>query len=286
MKKVALVLSSGGARGFAHIGAIEALEEEGYEICSISGTSMGALIGGMYAAGKLQEVKDLMFSLDRKKVFSLVDLSLSMNHIVKGDKIIDALKEVAPDTEIENLSIPFCAVATDLRNYKEVVFDSGSLYEAIRASISIPSFFRPAKNEEMILIDGAVMNPLPLNRVKRLDGDVLVSVNVSAHSNFELECRSKKIQNIQKEKGSMLSKILPAFNGEVDNNYYSMLSKTFGLMIQQNTDLTIQLFPPDIQVDIPMNRFGGFDYDKAEKIFRKGKREMKEALLNYKKTRS
>lgn len=285
MKKVALALSSGGARGFAHIGAIEALEEEGYEITSIAGTSMGALIGGMYAAGKLNEVKELMFSLDRKRMFSLVDFSFSMNHIVKGDKIMEALKRVVPDSEIETLPIHFNAVATDLKNCSEVVFDSGSLYEAIRASISIPLFFKPQKSEEMVLIDGGVMNPLPLNRVRRIDGDILVSVNVSAHSNPELEWRIKKAQSVQKERSPMLIKMLPSMSGEVDSNYYSLLSKTFSLMIQQNTDLMIQLFPPDIQVDIPMNRFGGFDYDKAEKIVRKGKQEMKEALLIYKKTR-
>ena len=140
MKKVALVLSSGGARGFAHIGAIEALEEEGYEITSISGTSMGALIGGMYAAGRIAEVKEWLFSTDSR----------------------NALLEIMPDVEISNLPIPFSAVATDLKNYEEVVFSSGSLYDAIRSSISIPLFFKPQKRNERVLIDGGVINPLML----------------------------------------------------------------------------------------------------------------------------
>lgn len=284
MKKVALVLSSGGARGFAHIGAIEELIEQGYEISSIACSSMGALIGGMYAAGKLDEVKEWMFSIDRKKIVSLIDVSLSMNHLVKGDKVIEAMKEIVPDVNIEELPIPFCAVATDLKNCNEVVFNSGSLYEAIRASISIPSFFKPQKNEQMILIDGGVLNPLPLNRVVRVKGDILVSVNVSARSDAGFEQRTQKIQSARKEHSTVLTKILPDFKGEADGNFYSMLSKTFSLMTQQNSELMIQLYPPDIQVDIPMNRFGGFEYDKAEKISRKGKQKMKEALLDYKKT--
>ena len=112
-KKIALVLSSGGARGLAHIGAIEALESRGYEISSIAGCSMGALIGGMYAAGKLPEVKQWMFKLDRRKVLSLGDFSLSLNHLVKGNRVMDALKEVVPDVNIEDLPIPYTAVATD-----------------------------------------------------------------------------------------------------------------------------------------------------------------------------
>lgn len=102
-KKIALVLSGGGARGLAHIGAIETLESHGYEITSIAGCSMGALIGGMYAAGKLPEVKDWVLALDRRKVLSLVDFSLSLTHLVKGDRVMEALKEIVPDVNIEDL---------------------------------------------------------------------------------------------------------------------------------------------------------------------------------------
>ena len=176
MKRVALVLSSGGARGFAHIGAIEELQERGYEIASVAGTSMGALIGGMFAAGKLEQVKERAFALDRKRMFALADISMGPDHLVKGEKVMGILREIMPDIPIETLPVPFCAVATDLADNSEVVYDSGSLYEAIRASISIPAFFKPQRNGEMLLIDGGVLNPLPLNRVTRSDGDLLVSL--------------------------------------------------------------------------------------------------------------
>ena len=178
-KNVALVLSSGGPRGFAYIGAIEALEEHGYTITSIAGTSIGSLVGGIYAAGKLAEFKEWLYSLDAWEVFSLMDLSIGKNHFVKGDKVIDAIMEIVPNVKIEDMNIPYCAVATDLYTGREVVFDYGPLFRAIRASISIPSLFRPVKYGLTTLIDGAISNCLPLNRVKRTEGDLLVAFDVN-----------------------------------------------------------------------------------------------------------
>ncbi len=123
-KDVALVLSSGGARGLVHIGVIEELEEQGYHISSIAGASMGALIGGVYAAGKLAEFREWMKGIDKRKMVELTDFSLSINHLVKGNRIIDAIKEIVPDTPIENLPIPYCAVATDWETGREVTFRS------------------------------------------------------------------------------------------------------------------------------------------------------------------
>ncbi|MDO4160879.1 MAG: patatin-like phospholipase family protein [Prevotellaceae bacterium] len=280
-KHVSLVLSSGGARGYAHIGAIEELEAQGYDIKSVSGASMGALVGGLYAAGKLSEVSKWMQSLSIRQIFSLVDFSISMNHIVKGEKVMDALKEIVPDVNIEDLPIPFRAVAADIKNHREVVFDKGSLYEAIRASISIPSFFRPVKSGEMVLIDGGVVNPLPLNRVVRSEGDILVAVNVSAISEHEIdELKNLAEKTLHKGDNSILRRIIPS-PPPVESNYFSLLSKTFSMMIQQNTALSLELTPPDVLVNIPMNRLGGFSYDQAEKIIRYGRVRMREALNDY-----
>lgn len=178
-QKVALVLSSGGPRGFAYIGAIEELESRGYEISSIAGASIGSLVGGIYAAGKMEEVKQWLFTLDAWKVFSLMDISISMNHLVKGDRIIEAIKEIVPDTDIESLRIPFKAIATDFYTGEEVIFDKGNLFQAIRASISIPSLFRPVKIGTRTLIDGGISNTMPLNRVDRTPGDILVGFDVN-----------------------------------------------------------------------------------------------------------
>lgn len=178
-KEVALVLSSGGPRGFAYIGAIEELERRGYRITSIAGTSIGSLIGGIHAAGRLSELKAWLYDLDSWKVFTLMDLSIGKNHLLKGDKLINAIKQIVPEIDIEDLRIPFKAVATDLYTGEEVVFDSGSLFQAIRASISIPSLFRPVRYGYRTLIDGGIANTLPLNRVHRNGNDILVAFNVN-----------------------------------------------------------------------------------------------------------
>ncbi len=178
-KDVALVLSSGGPRGWAYIGAIEELESRGYNITSVAGTSIGSLIGGIYAAGKLSEVKEWLFSLDAWKVFDLMDLSISKNHLVKGDKVIDAIMEIVPNINIEDLNIPYRAVAADLYTGEEVVFDRGPLFEAVRASISIPSLFRPVKYGYRTLVDGGVVNTMPVDRVARSGHDIVVAFDVN-----------------------------------------------------------------------------------------------------------
>ncbi|MBQ9138476.1 MAG: patatin-like phospholipase family protein [Alistipes sp.] len=178
-KDVALVLSSGGPRGLAYIGAIEELLERGYGIHSVAGCSMGSLVGGVYAAGRLAEFKHWLATLDGWSVFSLMDLSVSKNHFVKGDKIMEAIKEIVPDVNIESLPIPYTAVATDLCTGEEVVFRSGKLFDAIRASISIPSLFRPVQHGMSLLIDGCMVNCLPLNHVTRRDGDILLAFDTN-----------------------------------------------------------------------------------------------------------
>ena len=136
-------------------------------------------MGGIYAAGKLAEFKEWLYSLDAWEVFSLMDLSIGKNHFVKGDKVIDAIMQIVPNINIEDLPIPYCAVATDLYTGREVLFDYGPLFRAIRASISIPSLFRPVKFGLTTLIDGAIANCLPLNRVRRTEGDLLVAFDVN-----------------------------------------------------------------------------------------------------------
>ena len=178
-KRVALALSSGGPRGFAYIGALEVLQERGYEVSAVAGTSIGALVGGVYATGRLAEFKEWLLSLNTRKVFSLVDWSLSMSHLVKGEKIIEEMRKIVPDINIEEMPIPFSAIATNLYTGEEVVFDKGDLFSAIRASMSIPSLFKPVEYGNTILIDGHSSNCLPLNRVKRTKGDILVGFDVN-----------------------------------------------------------------------------------------------------------
>ena len=179
-KNVALALSSGGPRGFAYIGAIEELLSRGYRITSVAGTSAGSLVGGVYAAGALPQLRDWLFSLDPAKVVTLMDFSISKSYFVKGRKVIDAIKEIVPERRIEALEIPFCAVATDLFTGEEVLFREGPLFEAIRSSISVPSMFRPVRWQGRTLVDGGMVNTFPLDRVARREGDILIGFNVNA----------------------------------------------------------------------------------------------------------
>ena len=278
-KDIALVLSSGGARGLAHIGAIEELESHGYHISSIAGCSMGALIGGVYAAGKLNEFREWMKTIDRKKMLGLIDFSLSLNHIVKGTRIIEAIMEFVPDVNIEDLPIPYCAVATDLKAGREVMFRKGSLFKAIRASISLPSFYEPVTLNEMILIDGGIINPLPLNRVKRQSGDILVGVDVSGHDYKAQWDEMRRLTSMQKSDTSLKTKILDMLIPDnIEFNYYTVLSRASSLMIRQNSILMTQLMNPDILVDIQMNRYGTFDFDKSEKLIAIGRQKTSQAI--------
>ena len=281
-KNVALALSSGGARGLAHIGAIEQLEAQGYHISAIAGCSMGALIGGVYAAGKLEAFRDWMKTIDRKKMLELTDFSLSLNHLVKGSRIIEAIMEFVPDMAIEDLPIPYCAVATDLKAGREVVFDKGSLFEAIRASISLPSFYEPVQRDDMILIDGGVINPIPLNRVKRQPGDILVGVDVSGHD-YKAQWEKKQALAERRKhdkslKAQILDKLIP---DNIDFNYLTVLSRTSSLMIRQNSILMAQLTHPDMLIDIQMSRYGSFDYHLSEKIISIGRLKTSLAISKY-----
>ena len=280
-KEVALVLSTGVARGLAHIGAIDELLDHDYHIHSVAGTSMGALIGGMYAAGKLDDFREWMLTIDRKKIIKLLDFSLSQHHIVKGERIIEAMKSVVPDVRIEDLEIPYCAIATDAVSGTEVVFTHGSLYEAIRASISLPLFFSPVRLDDKILIDGGLINPLPLNRVKRQKGDLLVAVNVSGHDyRGQVELR-KMIREQQNEKSRFMSLINKFLPDDAGMNYYTLLNRSTSIMINRNAQLQLKLTPPDILVDIPMNRYDTFDFDKMERLAAIGRTKTHRAIDRF-----
>ena len=322
-KNVALVLSSGGPRGFAYIGAIEELERRGYRICSIAGTSIGSLIGGIYAAGKLAELKKWLYNLDGWKVFGLMDLSIGRNHLMKGEKLIHAIKQIVPETDIEDMKIPFKAIATDLYTGEEVVFDSGSLFQAIRASISIPSLFRPVRYGYRTLVDGGIVNTLPLNRVDRTGNDIVVAFNVNdvdvdeirgniideANHKEEKIKQKKELDNetkavmesirnndtmtfLEKMKlaGHQGRKVIEyAINDDGDEegyelgeNYYGILSRTFSLMNHINSRQSIDMYKPDIVVNMPFDAYGDIsDYAKADEIAEAGRILMKTALDRY-----
>lgn len=278
---VALVLGGGGARGFAHIGAIEVLEEHGYHISAIAGTSMGALVGGFYAAGKLNELKDIALHLEKKEIISLLDLSLGLDHIASGDRLMALMDRIFGDERIEDLPIDFCCCASDLVSGSERVFRDGLLKTGIRASISIPCLLKPVEMDGHIYVDGSIHNTLPLDRVMRKPGDLLVAVNASGPDRkpFSPYCRKK--DNDETSTRSILEK-LPLPRISLSKNYMNMALRTCSISIQNSTQIALRLTPPDVYVDVPMDRYNLLDFHKGTEIYLYGREMMEKALRKEK----
>lgn len=286
-QKISLVLSGGGARGLAHIGVIEELLDQGYEITSIAGTSMGALVAGVYATGKLNEFKEWMLTLDKIKILRLVDFSFSSQGLIKGDRVLNTMKEFISDENIEDLKIPYAAVAVDIINRKEVVFTQGSIYEAIRASISIPSVLTPVKKGKTLLIDGGVLNNIPVNHVKRNTGDLLIAVNVNANIAVVKPKISKKVNEERlslyrtrmHSLQSQMKKILPENKKDKEKlGYFELVNKTISLMTYTIAQMALEKNPPDLLINVSRQSAGTYDFYKAEDLIEIGQLAAKRAL--------
>ncbi len=286
---ISLVLSGGAARGMAHIGVIEELEKQGFEIKSIAGNSMGAFIAAMYAMDKLQEYKNWIVTLDKKDVFKLVDFTISSQGFVKGDKVFNKMKTFIPDVNIEDLKIPYAAVATDITNMKEVVFTKGSIYDAVRASVAIPTIFTPAKKGNDMLVDGGVVNPIPLNRVKRIKGDILVASFVNASVPYNKPALNKEDEKRKnsaykqkvKEFKNKLHEIIPKNNHE-KLNYFKLINKSTSMLTQSLAVMNIEKYKPDLLINISRDSCGIFDFFKAEEMIEIGRLTAKNSINNYK----
>ncbi|MFA6618742.1 MAG: patatin-like phospholipase family protein [Candidatus Neomarinimicrobiota bacterium] len=286
-KNVALVLSSGGAKGFAHVGVINTLNKHGFNIHSIAGCSMGALIGGLYATGELDIFVDFMKELDFLDMLKFYDISLGAGGMVKGEKIIAQLNELIPDRDIKDLNLPFCAVATDIVSGKEKVFSSGKLYDAIRASISIPTFFTPHVIDGQHYVDGGVVNPIPVNRVQRKKRDILVAVNVNDIGESKVpEKEAKREKNYDKLPESIqqflekAERLLPRNKGEKIGTF-NITNRSINLMLNRICELTLQLDPPDIQIDIILDSYGILDFYKSQEIIKSGEIAAEKAIEEY-----
>jgi len=299
-KNIALVLSGGGAKGIAHIGVINELERQGYNITSIAGTSMGALVGGIYAAGELKKFQDWMCSLTKEYVIKLVDLSFFGKGLIKGNRVLDKIKEIIPERNIEDLSIPFCAVATDILNGKEVHFTQGKLFGAIRASISIPTILIPHKLGDIYHVDGGLLNNIPSDCVKRNKDDILVVVNVTANIPVIDKKPKKDIKIVQEnnEKSSIfsdikhkvndvipdltnkVSSIIPHFYSKDEISYLKLMDKSINLMMDKISQLKLEQYPPDILIEIPRDSYQIYEFYKAEEIIQLGE-EVTRRTLNF-----
>lgn len=300
-RTVSLVLGSGGALGLAHIGVIHWLEEHGYEIQSVSGTSIGALIGGMYAAGKLDEYETWIRGIDKLDILSMLDFTLGNGGIIKGEKVIQYLIGMAGDTLIEELPIKYTAVAADVFEEKEVWLQSGRLFDAIRASIAIPLFFTPHEVNGRTLVDGGVLNPVPMAPTLSDHTDLTIAVNlmgkpieeVSGHAHSTLiqgdldllEEQSKHERGwaleqtlkryLQAFQDSMVEKLMPNFG------FYDLANRSFDTLQGTIARLKLATYPPDVVIEIERNRCGMLEFDRANEMIPLGYQRTAEVMQRF-----
>ena len=288
----------------AHIGVIEAIEAQGFTIRQIVGTSMGALVGGVYALGKMQAYKEWLLGLDRIKVFSLVDFTFSGMGLVKGDRVLNTMKEFTSDTRIEDLPLAYAAVAVDILNRQEVVFRTGSVYDAIRASIAIPTVFTPVKTPEGLLVDGGVLNNIPLSHVERRAGEPVIAVDVNAdvpvdrpaqppqETEAQEQGYQEKIRQFyqqlfgEKEAATATparARQLKAEAQETEEKlgFFGLMSKTIDLMTDHITQLALEQHQPDLLIQVSRHSCGTFDFFRAEEVIELGRHATQQCLAAW-----
>ena len=285
-KTVSLVLGSGGARGLAHIGVISELEANGYEIKSISGCSMGALVGGIFAAGKLDEFEQWVRAITKVDIVSLLDIAWQKHGLVKGDKIINTLIDLVGDRMIEDLPMRYTAVAADVKREKEVWINSGRLFDAIRASISLPLFFTPVEYRSGHLIDGGVLNPVPIAPTFNDDTDLTVAVNLGGP--LQAETISKNAErrsadcdpSFQEKVSQFISDLQGAKKPRSGDDWsvYDIADQAFDAMQSTIARQKLAAYPPDINIEIARNACETLEFDRADEMIELGRQKASELL--------
>jgi NTE family protein len=286
MKTVSLVLGSGGARGLAHIGAIHWLEENDYKICSVAGSSIGAVIGGIYAAGKLEDFEQWVCAIRKVDILTLLDLSWGKSGLVKGDKIINTLVELVGEQLIEDLPIKYTAVATDVQGQKEIWIKSGSLFEAIRASMSLPLIFTPVSHRGSDLIDGGVLNPVPVAPVIGDGHDMIIAVNLGGpregteKQNIPPSSSASQSSLFHEKIRRFISRLQRSTRNSSSRDWaaYEIAIQSFETMQTAIARQKLASYPPDAVIEIARDACGTFEYDRASEMIELGHRKAKECL--------
>ncbi len=283
---IALALGTGGARGLAHIGAIEAIEAAGYRIVAISGSSMGALIGGIHAAGKLDVYRDWVCALQKMDVLKLVDWTLSGAGLIKGERIIGVLRELIGEVNIEELPIPFTAVTTDLDRERELWLTRGPLFDAIRASIAIPTIFRPHPINGHRLVDGGLMNPLPLTPLLQSASDFTVAVNVNGTPETLSAMRTTAPERPRHGLRGKVAAFVTRTIGNHDEKatepgWVDTLTHSLDLMQEHLTRFRLAADRPDLVIDVPRNASAVYEFYRASELIELGRTRAERALAAW-----
>ena len=276
--KVSLVLSSGGARGIAHISVIESLLDDGYEIVEVSGTSIGSLVAAFFACGKLDLFKNWVLKLDKIKTFSLMDFTVSQSGIIKGDKVFSSLKKIIPDEKIENLEIPISIIATDIFNNKEVVIRSGSMYDAIRASCSIPGLVKPYSLNGIDHVDGGVLNPLPINKLNHKENIITVNLNSPP---AKIKSKKENKTALYLNYFNSVKKFFSNNNNSKHLGIYDITYRSVHMIQNQLSVYQIEKHKTLKNINIPCDVCHPLEFYKADEILKSGTKFYNETKNNY-----
>jgi NTE family protein len=281
---VSLVLGSGGARGLAHIGIIQWLEDQGYRIESVSGASMGALVGGIYAAGKLDAYRRWVCALDRGDVLRFLDFAFRAGGLFKGDRIMDTLREMVGEYAIEDLRISYTAVAVDIDRQREVWFSRGPLWDAIRASIAAPSIFTPHRYQGMRLLDGGLLNPVPIAPTFRDFTDLTVAVNLNAEpprSPLAPEAEESEEAEPEEDADGYRARILQFLDSigenlrqppKTDLGVFELVTRSFETMQNAIAAMKLAAYAPDVVINVPRNACAAHEFHRAREMIDLGYR--------------
>ncbi len=302
---IGLALGSGAARGMAHLGVLKVLEEAGLAPDIVAGTSIGALVGGMYAAGKLDELTDVALSLDWKQVARyLVEVSFPRSGLIEGNKVTALLSEIAGDIDLAELPLPFRAVATDIMSGEEVVVGDGPLVAAIRASIAVPGIFTPARRGDDLLVDGGLTNPVPVDVCRALGAERVIAVDLNYGRVRDTRRANAKNahQGLQRAEhpnfgaGRILDWLehnTKQFDIELPNpvkawmerqsmpNVFDVLGNTLGIIESQIAAVRLQVDPPDLLIQPNVGHIRFMDFFRAAEMIEEGRRAATEAVARW-----
>lgn len=298
--KVGLALGSGSARGWSHIGVIRALTEAGVQVDCVSGTSIGALVGAVYAAGKLDVLEAWALQLEWKQILSFMDVVLPKSGLIDGRKVADLVRQHVPVENIEKLPIPFGAVATDLRMGQEVVLRKGDIIEAVRASISLPGIFTPVEKDHAFLIDGGLVNPLPVSAARDMGADFVIAVDLN--SDIMPRKRSRpSTAGIRRGLGvgedhplalslrekisaldlSVVMQIRTWLERDPSPDIFEVLLTSIRIMQTQITRSNLKSDPPDLLIQPNLGHINLMEFHRAEEAIAEGYRVAKRQLADW-----
>lgn len=298
MARIALTLGSGGARGYAHIGVIEELLERGHEVVAVSGASMGALVGGLHAAGGLAEFTAWARTLRQRDVLRLIDPSWSAPGAVAADKIMERCHEIVGDVRIEQLAVPTTVVATDLLARRELWLQQGPLIPAIRASIAIPGVIAPSVLDGRVLVDGGLLNPVPIEPTAATAADLRVAVSLLGPRDLP----APAVESVPGRRDGWYDRVRASFGRATtgdgsdpvspDSNEAAeaVVPDSPGLRTSDVTSLSMDAvqnivaryrmaaFPPDVLITVPFSAARTIDFHRADELITLGRRLAAEAL--------